>query len=258
MCEAFVCPAWMVKCGPVLCRVGGLCDGITDCDDGSDEEASACLAYDCPLWTVKCNGTLCFSSGLCDGVVDCREGTDEGTETCSAASCPAGSVQCNGTLCISSKLCDGVVDCEEGSDENVDMCRDYECPRGLVKCSDSTCRPRGSCNRTNSCHDGAVLSSNIDGNVRNSSGINGLGAGCVPEKACNSSTCSDNGSFPQSLSSPGTSEGLVSSKSGARQSFPSWWWAILSVLVLCGALLVGFIYFIHTTYSEPIEVSVKG
>ncbi|KII72560.1 hypothetical protein RF11_15639 [Thelohanellus kitauei] len=94
-----------------------LCNGITDCQDGSDEkncEPKKCHSpdgkggYQCPTEEDRCGGNV-----LCIG---------GGHMSKSLGSCPeAAYVNCKinaERVCIS-KMCDGVIDCSDGSDENL-------------------------------------------------------------------------------------------------------------------------------------------
>ncbi|KAI8496471.1 hypothetical protein Bbelb_257700 [Branchiostoma belcheri] len=78
-----------------------ICDGIVDCDDGSDEnncDEERCL-----------NGTTISTTRVCDGTDDCGDNSDE--ENCSPSLCD------NGALFHTATRCDGLDDCGDNSDE---------------------------------------------------------------------------------------------------------------------------------------------
>ncbi|XP_066271558.1 uncharacterized protein [Branchiostoma lanceolatum] len=79
-----------------------ICDGIVDCDDGSDE--TDCDKEMCP------DGAVINKAQVCDSRDDCGDGTDE--LNCSAATCE------NGALFHPATRCNGRDDCGDNSDEN--------------------------------------------------------------------------------------------------------------------------------------------
>ncbi|XP_036450335.1 prolow-density lipoprotein receptor-related protein 1 [Colossoma macropomum] len=103
-----------------------VCDGRSDCVDGSDEvgcptvasKTSMVAPLGCRLGTKRCkDGTECvLLSHVCDGEVDCKDGSDE--EECEHQ-CRAGRFQCaHGRKCIDMKqVCDGTPQCQDRSDE---------------------------------------------------------------------------------------------------------------------------------------------
>eukprot|EP00058_Branchiostoma_floridae_P013174 XP_002598662.1 hypothetical protein BRAFLDRAFT_67063 [Branchiostoma floridae] len=101
------------------------CDGIVDCDDGSDEDN--CDQEICP------SGAAINKTDVCDGTDDCGDNTDE--QNCSA-SCD------NGALFHQLSRCDGRDDCGDNSDEQNCVCY-YIHDRGTSY--------RGLANRDNSC-----------------------------------------------------------------------------------------------------------
>ena len=52
-----------------------VCDEITDCEDGSDEEILPCPS--CPEAQCKSGGKCIHYSWQCDQIPDCKDGSDE-------------------------------------------------------------------------------------------------------------------------------------------------------------------------------------
>ncbi|EGT51790.1 hypothetical protein CAEBREN_04069 [Caenorhabditis brenneri] len=140
------------------------CDGIKDCEDGSDEEnckecqsVFSCLAVPGEEDSkkkkskkTKVQPTLrCLTAEkLCDGVEECPDGSDEAvcTSTCSKDQfkCSANNV----CLPLSAK-CDGVRDCSDGSDEK--DCN--KCQKGAHKCGKQCVKASQVCDGVAQCAD---------------------------------------------------------------------------------------------------------
>lgn len=55
-----------------------LCDGIVNCNDGTDETREACYNIDCPRYTFKCAYGGCVDGNArCNGKKDCIDNSDE-------------------------------------------------------------------------------------------------------------------------------------------------------------------------------------
>ncbi|CAK8686586.1 unnamed protein product [Clavelina lepadiformis] len=120
------------------------CDGVIDCDDGSDERRCS----GCRWNEIECFSGECVpSAARCDGNRDCRDGSDE----FQCSSCGEDDFLCaDESACISRKWrCDGFKDCLDMSDEqgcghgwlcNVSSnfrCNDGGCVSGInVMCND--------------------------------------------------------------------------------------------------------------------------
>ncbi|XP_010875197.2 low-density lipoprotein receptor-related protein 2 isoform X2 [Esox lucius] len=91
-----------------------VCDGVTQCQDRSDE--MECKFMDGCAHHCD-NKTRCLpDSFLCDGERDCLDGTDEAS--CADESCSSGELRCTSGQCVSvSMRCDGHPDCRDRSDE---------------------------------------------------------------------------------------------------------------------------------------------
>lgn len=119
------------------------CDGIVDCDDGTDE--NFCLEHKPDV--IFCDTThqyLCRdqkkcipSRWICNGVVDCDDATDEAN--CTSLPEQKNDSVCKGFKCGDGKcisnlwVCDGVYDCNDKSDEyNQDLCRQVSLPHAIL------------------------------------------------------------------------------------------------------------------------------
>lgn len=75
---------WPQSEAQFVCHSGGIldirriCDGHTDCYDGSDEIQELCYRLLCPLNHFRCKYGACVHKSLkCNGIRDCADGSDE-------------------------------------------------------------------------------------------------------------------------------------------------------------------------------------
>ncbi|KAH9500820.1 hypothetical protein Btru_073101 [Bulinus truncatus] len=124
------CPDHKWRCASGQCiTTQKRCDGVTHCNDESDEENCA----PCLPGYLKCNNDKCVANDTrCNSVNDCIDNSDE--EYCQL--CQPGSWQCDSTRCIKEEyVCNGNTDCLDATDES--NCT--ECGAYRWKCANGTC-----------------------------------------------------------------------------------------------------------------------
>ncbi|XP_056591842.1 low-density lipoprotein receptor-related protein 1B isoform X1 [Triplophysa dalaica] len=113
-----------------------LCDGNTDCPDGSDERSCIYTCPDSGQFLCKDRRQCILKALVCDGYSHCSDGSDE-------MQCPSCAMRCDGKVCLTKQhLCDGKPDCRDGSDEKncyrvlASASSPVRCPLGSKPCKD--------------------------------------------------------------------------------------------------------------------------
>ncbi|TPP57800.1 Low-density lipoprotein receptor [Fasciola gigantica] len=141
------CPPQSFYCMDGSCiPSSGLCDGIRQCPDGSDE-LGCDLTCHAPNIACRSSGECIDPAKRCDGREDCRDGFDE--KGCPPR-CPSPKHECRSGECISpGQVCDGRRDCADGSDEfncpSTCFPPNIQCPSGECISSEQRCDGRRDC-----------------------------------------------------------------------------------------------------------------
>ncbi|KAF2348315.1 Low-density lipoprotein (LDL) receptor class A repeat [Trinorchestia longiramus] len=176
-----------------------VCDGVSDCSDGSDEIKCRCDQgmRRCALETsIIPYGRECITlNQFCDDKSDCHNGYDESRRACG---CNAGEFQCGlSKRCIPYNLrCDNDDNCGDGSDE-----QNCGCDQGMRRCAlETSIIPYGrECITLNQfCDDKSDCYNNYD-ESRRACGCNagefqcGLSKRCIPYnlRCDNDDNCGD-------------------------------------------------------------------
>ena len=123
-----------------------LCDGVSDCRDGSDENEQCRGGDPCSKEHFQCEDSgACISRlWLCDRDKDCSDGSDEDPKICNSTCSHGTQFQCaiTGTCIPASWECDGDPDCGEGdaSDEH-SGCAEISCLPTQLTCDTYKCIP---------------------------------------------------------------------------------------------------------------------
>ncbi|XP_068084350.1 prolow-density lipoprotein receptor-related protein 1 [Anabrus simplex] len=134
------------------------CDGVSHCEDDSDEDIQYCTQRICRPNYFQCHNSRCiFSNRTCNHVDDCGDASDELNCTCSDDR----HFRCASGQCILSDfLCDTDPDCPDASDEM--GCRPRNCSelryhQSIIPCNTTTAciHVLWLCDGENDCWDGS-------------------------------------------------------------------------------------------------------
>ncbi|KAI3381751.1 hypothetical protein SNEBB_009115 [Seison nebaliae] len=121
------------------------CDGTKQCTNGEDEKNCGCDNGELRCVGLRSVSNEMICAKLCNSITECRDGRDENLENCplpcTTLKCAVGASH----KCIPfSKICDGKKDCNKGEDEDSSNCRckgddkflcsDGDCIKTKLKC----------------------------------------------------------------------------------------------------------------------------
>ncbi len=152
-----------------------LCDGISQCTDGSDEincpnlnksnkECDEKEEFECITSLDTFENKCINKTEVCDSFRNCIDGSDERPSICLNKDCHALNgeyfkCEWNGACIEKKKMCDGIFDCSDSSDERncsinttVNIEDSFHC---TFKCQNGTClHDQQLCDRNKDCENG--------------------------------------------------------------------------------------------------------
>jgi len=135
-----ICAQDLFQCANGRCiRERWRCDGDRDCEDGSDESATACQAITCSPGSFTCGTNRCIPlSWKCDNERDCADGSDESNCSKIMHNCTASQFSCDNGRCVPRRwTCDDDNDCGDWSDEA--SCSKRTCSISQFACDATRC-----------------------------------------------------------------------------------------------------------------------